>query len=101
MLGKSTSYSTETQPIGSCFGIGQVFLQLLSGSLQFLYFGQNNQKQKNQLYYLCLNMTADFRNFVAKTDEKQKPKDEMNRTYVIYFTRGNFFGNLFYPFELK
>ena len=25
-------------------------------------------------------MTADFRNFVAKTDEKRKSKDEMNRT---------------------
>ena len=28
-------------------------------------------------------MTTEFRNFVAKTDEKQKSKDEMNRT-VIY-----------------
>ena len=25
-------------------------------------------------------MTADFGNFVAKTDEKRKSKDEMNRT---------------------
>ena len=30
-------------------------------------------------------ITADFRNFVAKTDEKQKTKDEMNRTFINFF----------------
>ena len=41
---------------------------------RFSYFGQNDEKQKNQLYCLCLKETADFRNFVAKTDEKRKMK---------------------------
>jgi hypothetical protein len=27
-------------------------------------------------------MTADFGNFVAKNDEKQKTKDEMNPAYI-------------------
>ena len=49
---------------------------------RFSYFGQNDQKRKNQLYCLCLKVTADFRNFVAKTDENRKTKDEMNRTSV-------------------
>ena len=34
--------------------------------------------QDFQLYCLCLKMTADFVNFVNKTDEKRKTKDEMN-----------------------
>ena len=51
----------------------------------FSYFGQNDEKQKNQLHCLCLKMTADFRNFVAKTEEKWKAKDEMNRTYDEHF----------------
>ena len=54
---------------------------------RFSYFGQNDQKRKNQLYWLCLKMTADFRNFVAKTDEKRKSKDEMNRTIIEHFQR--------------
>ena len=37
-----------------------------------------DEKGKNQLYCLWLKMTADFGNFVNKTDEKQKTKDEMN-----------------------
>ena len=51
-------------------------------NFRFSYFGENDEKQKNQLHCLCLKMTADFRNFVAKTDEKWKTKDEMNRTAV-------------------
>ena len=31
-------------------------------------------------------MTADFGNFVAKTDEKQKSKDEMNPEIVSTFS---------------
>ena len=31
-------------------------------------------------------MTADFRNFVAKSDEKRKAKDDMNRTVVGMLT---------------
>ena len=38
--------------------------------------------EKNQLYCLCLKMTADFGNFVAKTDEKQKTKDVMSRAEI-------------------
>ena len=38
---------------------------------RFSYFGQNDQKRKNQLYCLCLKMTADFGNFVAKTDKNE------------------------------
>ena len=49
---------------------------------RFSYFGQNDQKQKNQLYCLCLKVTVDFRNFIAKIDEKRKTKDEMNQTKV-------------------
>ena len=37
-------------------------------------FFVNDEKWKNQLYCLCLKMTADFGNFVAKNDEKQKMK---------------------------
>ena len=45
-------------------------------------FFVNDEKQKNQLYCLCLKMTADFGNFVAKNDKKRKTKDEMNPAYV-------------------
>ena len=45
-----------------------------------LFFGQNDQKRKNQLYCLCLKMTADFGKFVAKTDKKPQLKDEMKQT---------------------
>ena len=41
--------------------------------------------RKKQLYCLCLKMTADFGNFVAKNDEKGKTKDEMNPT-LFYST---------------
>ena len=34
----------------------------------------NDEKRKNQLYCLCLKMTADFGNFVAKNDKKRKMK---------------------------
>ena len=37
-------------------------------------FFVNDEKRKNQLYCLCLKMTADFGNFVAKNDEKRKMK---------------------------
>ena len=47
---------------------------------RFSYFGQNDQKRKNQLYCLRLKMTADFGNFVAKTNEKRQMKDEMKQT---------------------
>ena len=47
-----------------------------------LIFGFRHEKRKRQLYCLCLEMTADFGNFVAKNDEKQKTKDEMNLAYV-------------------
>ena len=40
------------------------------------------KKRKKQLYCLCLKMTADFGNFVAKNDKKRKTKDEMNPAYV-------------------
>ena len=40
------------------------------------------KNEKNQLYFLCLKMTSDFGNFVAKTDEKLKTKDEMKQTFV-------------------
>ena len=33
-------------------------------------FFVNDEKQKKQLYCLCLKKTADFGNFVAKNDEK-------------------------------
>ena len=36
------------------------------------------------LYCLCLKMTADFGNFVAKTDEKRKTKDEMNPAIMTF-----------------
>ena len=39
-----------------------------------------DKKWKNQLYCLCLKMTADFGNFVAKTDKKRQMKDEMKQT---------------------
>ena len=32
------------------------------------------KNEKNQLYCLCLKMTADFGNFVSKNDKKQKMK---------------------------
>ena len=32
-------------------------------------------------------MTADFGNFVAKTDEKWKTKDEMNPAIIITFMK--------------
>ena len=51
----------------------------------FSFFGQNDQRRKNQLYCFCLKMTADFRDFVAKTDKKRKAKDEMNRTEMLNF----------------
>ena len=51
----------------------------------FLYFDQNDQKQKNELHCLCLKMTADFGNFIVKTDKKQKTKDEMKQTMEIFF----------------
>ena len=38
-----------------------------------------DEKRKNQLYCLCLKMTADFGNFIDKTDEKQKMKDVMSQ----------------------
>ena len=50
----------------------------MSGSFHFwffVFFDQNDQKRKNQLYCLHLKRTADF---VVKTDEKRKTKDEMN-----------------------
>merc|ERR1719273_1437804 len=37
-------------------------------------FFVNDEKRKNQLYWLCLKMTADFGNFVTKNDKKQKMK---------------------------
>ena len=45
-------------------------------------FFVNDEKRKNQLYCLCLKMTADFGNFIAKNDKKQKTKDEMNPAVV-------------------
>ena len=45
-------------------------------------FFVNDEKRKNQLYCLCLKMTADFGNFVAKNDEKRKTKDEMNPAFI-------------------
>ena len=39
-----------------------------------LHFGQNDQKQKNQLHCLRLKMTADFRKFVAEFDKKNKKR---------------------------
>ena len=47
----------------------------MPGSFHLSHF---DEKKKNQLYCLCLKMTADFGNFVTKTDKKQKTKDEMN-----------------------
>ena len=41
-------------------------------------FFVNDEKQKKQLYCLCLKMTASFGNFVTKNDEKRETKDEMN-----------------------
>ena len=52
---------------------------------RFSYFGQNDKKQKNQLCCLCLKMTADFGNFVTKTDEKRKVKNVMKETLVSFF----------------
>ena len=52
-----------------------------SSHFSIFVFRQNDEKRKNQLYCLCLKMTADFGNFVAKTDEKWKTKDVMSRAY--------------------
>ena len=49
--------------------------------ISFSFF-VNDEKRKRQLYCLCLKMTADFGNFVAKNDKKRKTKDEMNPAYV-------------------
>ena len=46
--------------------------------LSFFVCRHFDKNQKNQLCCLCLKMTADFGNFVNKTDEKRKTKDEMN-----------------------
>ena len=51
----------------------------------FLYFGHNNEKQKNQLYCLCLKMTVDFRNFVDKNDVKWNKQKCQNRTFKVNF----------------
>ena len=61
-------------------------------NFRFSYFGRNDQKRKNQLHCLCLKVTADFRNFVAKTDEKQKTKDEMNQTLCSKKEKGENLG---------
>ena len=49
---------------------------LMPGSfhLSSFVFCHFDEKLKNQLYCLCLKMTADFGNFVNKTDEKRKMK---------------------------
>ena len=49
---------------------------ILPGSFHLSHFDE--KQKKNQLYCLCLKMTADFGNFVNKTDKKQKMKDGMN-----------------------
>ena len=46
-------------------------LMSISSHFRLSYMTKN---EKNQLYCLCLKMTADFGNFVAKTDEKRKMK---------------------------
>ena len=51
----------------------------------FFVVCQNDEKRKNQLYCVCLKMTADFGNFVAKTDKKRKTKDEMKRAEIVEF----------------
>ena len=56
--------------------------------LSIFVFRHFDEKRKNQLYCLCLKMTADFGNFIDKTDEKRKTKDEMNlaeNTFEIMF----------------
>ena len=71
---------------GSCPMIAKVrhFKGSNAGFISSLNF-RFDEKRKNQLYCLCLKMTADFGNFVAKTDEKQKTKDEMKQTIKIIF----------------
>ena len=56
-------------------------------SFVFRILVKMTKNEKNQLYCLCLKVTADFRNFITKTDEKQKTKDEMNRTYISYYSQ--------------
>ena len=48
--------------------------------IPFSFFVNDEKRKKKQLYCLCLKMTADFGNFVAKNDEKRETKDEMNPT---------------------
>ena len=68
----------------SCLGLYFRFvcLELYERFIPFSFF-VNDEKQKNQLYCLCLKMTADFGNLVAKNEEKRKTKDEMNPALVI------------------
>jgi hypothetical protein len=53
-----------------------------SSHFSIIFFSQNDEKRKNQLCCLCLKMTADFGNFVAKTDKKRKTKDVMSRANI-------------------
>ena len=54
------------------------FLSIAGFILSFVL--RFDEKRKNQLYCLCLKMTADFGKFVAKTDKKPQLKDEMKQT---------------------
>ena len=51
------------------------------GFIPFFVFRILVKMTKNEK--ISCTMTADFGNFVAKTDEKRKSKDEMNRTLEI------------------
>ena len=55
-------------------------LILVTSDLSFASTETKFIKPKNQLYCTCLKMTADFGNFLAKTDKKQQTKDEMKQT---------------------
>ena len=58
----------------------------MSGSLQFSFFTFWS-KWREMKKSAVLSLPADFGNFVAKTDEKRKSKDEMNRTIIEHFQR--------------
>ena len=46
-------------------------------------------------------MTADFRNFVAKTDEKRKSKDEMIQTYELFINAKQKIAYILQEFKLQ
>ena len=79
ILNSETTYALSFYKSKTILDMSKLFgkeVQIVSLYERFIPFSffVNDEKRKKQLYCLCLKMTADFGNFVAKNDKKRKMK---------------------------